>query len=300
MSDLSATASVISRDGTVASKPPPGPAAAIAAAIGRWCGLLILAAGLTWLWMAPTSIDWPVAPPPIPLPFETVVVDAGHGGKDRGASANGLFEKDLALDTAERLAVLLRKAGLNVVMTREKDEFITLGSRTRIANRQRRAIFVSIHFNHAARPEAAGLETFFHDKRIPKPPPAPIPGLDLLAALDLGDPGVPPGAAPSQEADNPSFLQPSEDEQLADWVQQEMVRSLEAKDRGVRQRGFYVVRHTTAPSILVEGGFVSNANEASLLNQADYRQKLAEAIFQGIMKYRGDLEKRPFLLQTDE
>jgi len=95
--------------------------------------------------------------------FTTVVIDAGHGGHDRGAvGRSGTREKDVALDTALRLRRKLQAAGFHVVMTRENDKFIPLGERARIANRQSNAIFVSIHYNHAPRSAARGLETFYH------------------------------------------------------------------------------------------------------------------------------------------
>ncbi len=95
--------------------------------------------------------------------FDTVVLDAGHGGHDRGArSLRGKNEKDLALDVALRTKKLLQRAGFRVVMTRSRDVFIPLGSRVATSNRLRNAIFVSIHFNWARRRGAEGLETFYY------------------------------------------------------------------------------------------------------------------------------------------
>lgn len=97
--------------------------------------------------------------------FDTVVIDAGHGGHDRGArSVSGLNEKDLALDVALRLKPLLERRGFRVIMTRDSDRFIPLGDRVRFSNRRRNSIFVSIHFNHARRRGAAGIETFYFSR----------------------------------------------------------------------------------------------------------------------------------------
>jgi N-acetylmuramoyl-L-alanine amidase len=94
--------------------------------------------------------------------FSTVVIDPGHGGFDRGGiPSNILPEKGVALDVARRLRAYLADAGLRTVMTRSSDTFVTLDSRVAIANRQRRAIFVSIHFNSARRRGANGIETFY-------------------------------------------------------------------------------------------------------------------------------------------
>jgi N-acetylmuramoyl-L-alanine amidase len=98
--------------------------------------------------------------------FRTVIVDAGHGGSDRGARAgSGQHEKHLALDTAKRLARELRARGLNVIETRHNDTFIPLGTRTDISNRTGDAIFVSIHYNWARRSKPRGIEIYYYNPR---------------------------------------------------------------------------------------------------------------------------------------
>lgn len=98
--------------------------------------------------------------------FHTVVVDAGHGGHDRGArSVSGTPEKMLALDTAHRLARVLRSKGFRVIETRPNDNFITLGNRVAISNRTGGAIFVSVHYNWAPRSSARGLEVYYYNPR---------------------------------------------------------------------------------------------------------------------------------------
>lgn len=94
-------------------------------------------------------------------PLRTVIIDAGHGGQDNGAQVGKVYEKHLALDTAYRLKARLQKLGYQTVMTRSNDYFVSLQQRTQIANSYRNAIFVSIHFNHTWRENAAGLETFY-------------------------------------------------------------------------------------------------------------------------------------------
>lgn len=93
--------------------------------------------------------------------FDTVILDAGHGGHDRGAAIGYVFEKHLALDTARRVEELLKKAGHRVVMTRSTDNFVTLPGRAEIGNRYRNAIFVSIHYNHS-RSGGAGVESYYY------------------------------------------------------------------------------------------------------------------------------------------
>lgn len=94
--------------------------------------------------------------------FNTVVIDAGHGGHDRGASIGYVFEKHLALDTARRVQQLLRAQGLNVIMTRSTDVFIPLAGRSGIGNSHNNAIFVSVHYNYSRGGSGHGLETFYH------------------------------------------------------------------------------------------------------------------------------------------
>jgi len=95
------------------------------------------------------------------LAFHTVVIDAGHGGHDLGASDSLVYEKHINLDVARRLERSLREAGFRTVMVRDTDEFVELRERSRIANKHRNAIFVSVHFNSSWKPEALGIETYY-------------------------------------------------------------------------------------------------------------------------------------------
>ncbi len=107
-----------------------------------------------------------LAPGVLGASFSTVVIDAGHGGFDRGGIPSNIIpEKGVALDVARRLRARLANAGLRTVMTRSRDEFVTLDRRVNIANAQRRAVFVSIHFNSARRRGANGIETFYGSPR---------------------------------------------------------------------------------------------------------------------------------------
>src|SRR5206468_5879856 len=166
-----------------------------------------------------------------------VVIDAGHGGFDRGGiPGQRVAEKTMTLDVAQRLNSVLTAYGYRVVMTRDSDVFVPLGTRVAIANSYRDAIFVCIHFNAARRGSASGIETYFYSSQ----------SLPLASAIHY----YVAGGAPSS-------------------------------NRGVRRRGFYVLRRTTIPSVLVECGFLTNAAEANYAQSADYRQKLAEEIGRG-------------------
>jgi N-acetylmuramoyl-L-alanine amidase len=96
--------------------------------------------------------------------FDTVVIDAGHGGHDSGATRNGVVEKHAALDVSRRLEGKLRAEGFRTVMTRDRDVFIPLAKRARISNSQSNAIFVSVHFNYAPARKHRGAETYYYSK----------------------------------------------------------------------------------------------------------------------------------------
>jgi N-acetylmuramoyl-L-alanine amidase len=173
--------------------------------------------------------------------FKTVVIDAGHGGRDHGGSYGKVYEKWLALDTALRVEKKLKAKGYRTVMTRRSDRFISLPGRVRIANSHPDSIFVSIHYNFTWKRNVSGLETFYHSSRS-KP--------------------------------------------LADLVQQGMLNQVKSVDRGSKYARYYVIRHTRNPSILVEGGFVSNSKERGRTKEGWYREAIADGIVEGILKYQ--------------
>lgn len=170
----------------------------------------------------------------------TVVIDAGHGGYDRGGvPGQRISEKDKTLDVAQRLKRILIGNGYRVIMTRDSDVFIPLGTRTSIANAYRNAIFVSIHFNCAPRSGANGIETYYYR---------------------------------------------SDSAALAASIHRNVMASAPSENRGIRRRGFFVLRRTAIPSVLVECGFLTNPTEGGLALTSDYRQRLAEQIARGIRR----------------
>jgi N-acetylmuramoyl-L-alanine amidase len=211
-------------------------AALFSRAIGRARVLVLFMAALA----AATSIT-PAALAASPR-YSTIVIDAGHGGFDRGGiPGQQVAEKTMALDVAQRLATILRRAGYRVVMTRNSDVFVTLGDRVRIANSYRDAAFVCIHFNSATRTGANGIETYYYSTQ---------------------------SAA------------------LAADIHRQVVAGTNSDNRGIRRRGYYVLRRTSIPAILVECGFLTNPTEARLALQSSYRERLAQRIAYGIMGRR--------------
>ena len=212
-------------------------------------------------------------------PFKTVVLDPGHGGVEKGATNMHGMEKDFALDVALQLKPMLEAKGLKVVMTRETDEQVPLQDRARIANRTKDCIFVSIHFNATSNPLAAGFEIYSLTPRG-----APSTNDNHLAAkfanMQAGSP-----------VDAQSFG-------LSMSVYHAMLGHVPQFDRGIKRARFAVLRLTQVPSILVEGGFVSEREEAKLIANKEWRGKLAQSLAVGIENYRRLAEKkqRPLLL----
>ena len=175
--------------------------------------------------------------------FSRVVIDAGHGGHDRGAATGLTYEKHLALDVARRLEIYLNQQGIQTTLTRRGDQFISLPRRVKIANAARGSIFVSIHFNSATRAGAAGIETFYNSRS-------------------------PEGFT------------------LAQMVQSAAIYKTRANSRGVKHANFHVLRENKRPAILVECAFLTNSSDRYRALSPSYRQKMAEAIAMGIIKYR--------------
>lgn len=176
-----------------------------------------------------------------------IILDAGHGGTDEGAKIHYFMEKKLTLMTTLLLRKYLNELGYRVIMTRSKDVFIPLSRRVSIANKTRAVLFVSIHYNSSPSPEAHGIEIFYHS------------GSDNKKAKQSRD--------------------------IAASVLKELVTQTHALSRGVKNGNFHVIRETTMPAILVEGGFMTNIVERSNLRDKKYLDQIAKGVALGIDKY---------------
>jgi N-acetylmuramoyl-L-alanine amidase len=252
-----AIASAVPQDLVVASRP-----AALAASLSRPHRVSVAALGLA---------------------VRRVVIDAGHGGKSLGTSArSGLLEKDVTLDIAERLRVRLAGDGLTVLMTRAGDDTISLQQRSDIANEGHGDIFVSIHVN-ALTPKGRGIETYYLG-------PSEAPAADAIAADENRDSGY--SLADLRSLLDGIYIDARKDEsmRLAASVQRTLLRDLRrvnhaVEDRGVKTAPFVVLIGTRMPAILAEVSCLSNDEEAALLNGQEYRQSIADALFDGIQGY---------------
>lgn len=220
----------------------------------------------------------------VPQPIRTIAIDPGHGGKDPGAvGPRGLTEKEVNLDIARQLRRLLQSAGVRVVLTRDRDVFVSLEERTAIANINNADLFISIHANASPQRSANGVETYFLNatkndhilKVAARENNIPVSRMTLLEKIlfDLG------------ATDNAKRSIP-----LANAIQTTMVESMKRSDRRVNNLGakpgpFYVLVGAKMPAVLIETAFLSNPTEEAKLRKSAYRQRIAGAIFKGIEQY---------------
>lgn len=194
--------------------------------------------------------------------LKTVVIDPGHGGHDAGAVSPYAREKDCNLAVALKLRKLLQNNGYHVVMTRDRDVFLTLKQRVAIANSCPNSIFVSIHHN-SGRTAAEGIETF---TLAPHGTTSPFARTRRMADLAGND-------------------QDSENIALATAVHSRAIKNTKATDRGIQRARFSVLCTIERPAILFEGGFVSNPEEGRKISTSKYQETLAESIYSGIAGY---------------
>lgn len=218
------------------------------------------------------------------LAVRRVVIDAGHGGSDPGATRDDLLEKEITLDVGRRLRERLEASGFEVVATRGDDRTIALNDRARLANESKSDIFVSIHVNAILEHTSSrGIETYYLG-------PTTDPKLTALAAAENRVSGY-------SLADMRRLLdgvyadaRSGESQQLATAVQGRLFETLRAFDPalenwGTKRAPFLVLVTTDMPAILAEVGCLSNEKEAAMLRQPAYRQKIADALFEGIRAY---------------
>ena len=228
-------------------------------------------------------------------PIDIIIIDPGHGGANLGAvGPKGTNEKDIVLDIALRVESLLKNSGqknMQVYLTRRDDRFIPLEDRALFANQKGGDLFVSIHANAAKRRTAAGTEIYFLAQAKNDEARA-VEALENSAILFERPQGEP---ADTSELNfilmdmlQTEFLKESSD--LAQIMHDRMKQRLDIPSRGVDQAGFFVLNKTYMPSVLVETAFISNAEEEKLLNKSTFRQKIAEAICQGILDFKNKYE----------
>lgn len=232
------------------------------------------------------------------LQVARVVIDPGHGGHDPGASSSAIEEADLVLDVAQRLArKLTDNPSTEVVMTRRSDKYLSLESRTTLANRVHGDLFLSIHANASRNPAARGVETYsldFAESSNSEQIAARENSSSARAMNDLGD--LLETIATKSKV--------NESHQFAAVIQRAMVSHLRKADAtlpdlGVKQAPFMVLIGARMPSVLAEISFLSNPKDSELLSSDLYRDLVADALFDGILSYQRGLTPPPQFAEQD-
>ena len=245
----------------------------------RRLGIALAVAAFGW-----ALLSSPAGSEPRPDRFDTVVIDAGHGGENPGArGVEGLLEKDLVLDVSLRLAKRLEARGLDVVMTRRDDRFVSLEERTSIANDARGDLFLSVHANASRSRSARGIETFFVSLEASDEAAQRLANLENQAFAGSG--GV------AKIADDPllgilgdliATEHMVESQEFSRLVQS---RLASGRSRGVKQAPFVVLMGVQMPAALVEIGFLTNPADESDLRSSAERDRLADGLAGAVVEF---------------
>jgi N-acetylmuramoyl-L-alanine amidase len=218
-----------------------------------------------------------------------IVIDPGHGGHDPGAHGRGVTESELVLDVARRLEkLLLKQPGVEVVMTRRDDIYVPLEERTALANREHADLFLSIHANASENSRLGGVETYFLDF-------ASSPDAEAVAARENSASGRAMNNLPDIVKAIALNNKLDESRDLARMVQDSMYKRLSAQNKSLRSLGvkrapFVVLIGAQMPSVLAEISFLTNKTEGQLLGTSRYRDRIAEALAEAVLRYRRSLK----------
>ena len=234
----------------------------------------------------------PVAAPK-KFTIKAIVLDTGHGGKDAGAvgAAYGSKEKDLALSLAKKIKAILESRGIRIIMTRGDDTFIALEKRVDITNRAGADLFVSVHINASRTRSMRGFECYYLSNATDDNARALEAFEDSSLKLSSSADAVRSSQLDKTLWDISLTENRMESGELAGYICSSVEDSLVIKNRGVRTARFYVLKHTTIPSVLVEGGYISNRQEELLLRDPSVLDRLAEAVARGILRYKERYEE---------
>lgn len=230
----------------------------------------------------------------------TVVIDAGHGGKDPGAVGSMSKEKDIALSVAKKLGQKINAghSDVKVVYTRSTDKFIPLDERPRIANREKAQLFISLHCNALDRRKKSpqGVETYIlglhrsqDNLEVAKRENSVIVYEDNYETKYQGFNPKEPESYIIFEFMSNKFLEQSLN--FASLTQHELINGARRTNRNVRQAGFLVLRETGMPSVLIELGYITNREEERYMNSAQGQNVLANSILKAFTKYKTEYDK---------
>ena len=227
----------------------------------------------------------------LPAGFKRIVIDPGHGGKDHGCSSASILEKDIALELSKTLGAILQEKfpSLEVVYTRERDEFISLDRRIEIANDLNADLFISIHCNYVKEDYVSGTETYVlgvddHKAQMNHEGHSQLNQQEFKEIL-------------YQKLENNAYIKSLD---LADKLENSFSQIRGYRSRGVRKAGFSVLRKTKMPAVLIEAGFLSNKKDKDLLNSTAGRIKIANKIYEACNFYMHGLNNGAFETYTPE
>jgi len=225
--------------------------------------------------------------------IKTIVIDAGHGGKDPGAIGRrlGIREKDLTLSIAKKLKRVLEDNGIRVIMTRDSDEFIPLPERARIANAGSADLFVSIHINASRSRAMNGFECYYLSEATDDNARALEAFENATLKTDEGTVIEHSSGLDKTLWDMKLTENRRESAQLAGDICSSVDNSLVTRNRGVKTARFYVIKFTRIPSVLVEVGYLSNKFEELKLKDDNYAARMADVIAKGILAYKNKYER---------
>jgi N-acetylmuramoyl-L-alanine amidase len=243
-------------------------------------GLILMLASLAWWeWTSKPSTAKSTRTVASQELAPVVVIDPGHGGQDSGAMCGTMLEKDLTLDVAQRLDRLLQAQGVPTVLTRVGDAYVSLPDRASLTNRIPHCLLISIHFNEDNKAVSSGIETYYAEHQLP-PGPAIASWFPFWQRAVVQDPNV-------------------ESQSLAAFIQQELVARTQAMNRGTKPRQFFVITNVRHPAVLVEGGFLTNKEDIAKIANPEYREQIAIAVAEGVLRYRELLKTRPATLAVN-
>lgn len=231
--------------------------------------------------------------------MKKIVLDAGHGGKDPGATVGKTYEKDIALDVVLKTGKMIKKMypDVEIIYTRDKDVFIPLNDRADIANKQKADLFISVHVNICSTESTSGTETYILGQHRSEEnlEVAKLENSVILLEDDYNKKyeGFDPNSSESYilfELLQNGFLEQSR--LFADRVQNHFISNAKRKDRGVRQAGFLVLRKTAMPSVLIELGFMSNKGERDFMEKEQGRSLMAESIVKSFSDYKNRFDEK--------
>jgi N-acetylmuramoyl-L-alanine amidase len=245
-----------------------------------WLGFILMVASLVWWeWTSTPSTALPAQTRPSHEVLPVVVIDPGHGGQDSGAMCGGMLEKDLTFDVAQRLDRLLQAQGVPTVLTRLGDAYVSLPERVALTNRVPHCVLISIHFNEDNKALSTGIETYYAEYQMP-PAPVIASWLPFWQRVAAPDPNL-------------------ESQSLAGFIQQELVARTQALNRGTKPKQFFIITNVRHPAVLVEGGFLTNKEDIAKLTNPEYREQIAIAVAEGVLRYRELLKTHPATLAVN-